>query len=131
MQLLIVSPVEQAQIQRLAAHAEANRISHKRLKAIAAGKKPPPGDDDNFSIMLPGALRVVYTIEEQQRGVWARHLSACVIARKLVMPTPEIVSEICRGFGFVEDSRGTGVHSESWHVWIDHNAVVNVLQFLD
>jgi hypothetical protein len=67
-----------AEIARVVAFADARRIYAADLFRMCARQIPPPGHDENYTCIIPVGYRCVFTIEEQPRLGWCRHLSISV-----------------------------------------------------
>lgn len=101
MRPLAITEVVRADVAELIERAKTWPFSFPELKRIAAGIKPPPGDDSRFVCTIPMGYRCVYTHEQQPMHGWCRHLSIS-IDRAGYGPGVDAVNEISKLFGFKE-----------------------------
>lgn len=106
---LIIGNKERSAIKNLIRYAENNKLTIKDMKLLMQGIVAPPGDNPNFSVMLPVQFRVVFTIE-QHPGGWFKHLSISVPDRGR-WPSIEAVDMISKEFG-IDDLKDEHIYPE-------------------
>lgn len=129
--LLFIGPDELQAIKKLKQWAEAHVISFDDLKAIDANSKPPVGDDPRHVIFLPVNVRVVFSIEQQPKGL-VRHLSISIKQRSMTgrFPDPNFANEILKAFGYVNDLNTPS--SENFYVYIEEEVhAINFVEYYD
>lgn len=124
-QALLLTDETQKQIDDLVAFARANVFTNDKLLKLANGIGKPPGDDPNFSMIIPAAFRVVFTIEEQQQRL-AKHIS---ISYRDRLPAPLMVDQILEKFGFKYNLKNIQDNKDKIYVWPENNLAINVLEF--
>ena len=77
---LVLDDVTRPLIKKVMAFAEAHRIDISTMQAMVDGDVKPPGDNMNFTCVIPIGYRCVFTVEQQPAPLnWCRHLSVSVI----------------------------------------------------
>lgn len=73
-----MSPEVQTAVDRVVAHAMANRSELRTILRTLGGSTPPPGDNPLHAVCIPMGFRCVFTIDQGTKGGWFRHLSVSV-----------------------------------------------------
>ena len=119
---LIIGPDEREKIKNLIQYAERHPYNTEKLIKIAEGILDPPGDNDNFVVIIPHGFRCVFTVEYQKPGLM-RHLSISV-AKKGRYPNEHAVQMIANEFGFTGEL-------EDWFVYGEKEVeAINVMQIV-
>ncbi len=104
--VLIIGENERDKIAEVIKHAEENIVSLDDIKKTMGGKVPPVGDDENFIVHLHLGHRIVYSIEEQKKGL-VKHLSVSVRINSIYKtPTIHAVARIIEEFKFINNLKG-------------------------
>lgn len=103
MSVLVIDKPTQDRIEVVKKYAIEHKYSLDDLKAIIAQQKPPPGDNPEHVVHIPGTgMRAVLTLEEQPCGLcWHVSLS---IPKKNAHPSPSIVEPLFDIFGLDRNS---------------------------
>lgn len=101
---LVIDEDAKTLIKKVKAYAENNPYTLSRIKLIAEGKMPPPGDDPNYRCNIQFGYRCVYTLDQgtnRDNGepIWVRHLSVAVEESKK-WPNEHAVDSLMKEFGF-------------------------------
>lgn len=110
MRALLIDERAKAEIARVIAHAEKNKISQNELRERIEKGGPAIGDDPNHVCYLFDGFKVVFSIEEQPFG-WSRHLSISVNDPNKV-PHQAAAEMIMKEFGFTEPLKECYVYIE-------------------
>lgn len=97
LEILLMDGELTSRIAKLILHAEANPFDFDTMKHASENKLPiiPEGCDD-FEIILPLDIRVVYTVEEHPKGI-CKHIS---ISQDMDSPSNDNLLVILNHFGF-------------------------------
>ena len=98
-------------IKRVINYAGENRVTLSMMKEIAAGKRPPIGDNRNYVCYIPVGFRAAYSIEEHSGG-WFKHLSVSVSTKRRVPNIPTIEMLLVE-FGF------KGTINDQYNVYLE------------
>lgn len=118
---LVLDDSSKALVADVVQFAEAHRMSIDTLKAVVAGDIEPPGSNSNFSCTVPIGYRCVYTIEQQPKLGWCRHLSVSVLNGPA--PNEHAVNMLLKEFGFtcaVKPHEFVKLEPEFKGGWPDH-----------
>jgi hypothetical protein len=99
MRVLIIDDLAKAEIKRVVAHAEANRMGIHDLMRVIKRVDPPVGDRQGYECRVEDGFRCVFSIEQQPCG-WMRHLSVSVPGGKY--PNEHAVIMLAKEFGFAQ-----------------------------
>lgn len=96
---LILDEAADAEIKRVCDHAAVHRVSVADIFDVMGGRRPPFGDDPGFCCVVRVGYRCVYTIEQQSKHGWCRHLSISVLDDGYA-PNEAAVLALMGKFGF-------------------------------
>jgi len=101
--LVIIDETVKEKIKSIIEHAEKHITTYAQLKRISEGEANPVGDSDEFTVLIPQAIKAVFSYEEQGKPIgMVKHLSVSVnIAGRV--PHPAAVIMIMKEFGFKND----------------------------
>jgi hypothetical protein len=123
MRALLIDAEAKAQIKKVIAYAQENRLSPGDLQINMGGLKGPIGDNPNHVCHFFDGYRVVYSIEQQPIGD-CHHLSVSVDAKGRY-PTPQAVELIMKEFGI------PGTIMGCVNCWMEEEVqAINVLQLV-
>jgi len=101
--IVIIDETVKKKIASIIDHAEKNITTYEQLKNISKGEKNPVGDSDEFTVLIPQAIKAVFSFEEQGKPIgMVKHLSVSVDLTGRV-PHPAAVIMIMKEFGFKND----------------------------
>lgn len=98
MRVLIVDDKLKSDIEKVMAYAEDHQLTMDDLLDMYNGNMEIPGDIEDRNVRTESGYRMVYSIEEQPRGMM-KHLSISVDV-DCWLPNPVAVEEIMELFGF-------------------------------
>lgn len=125
MRPLITGPEIVEAIQKVVDYAEAHRVSAMDLSRIAAGTLEPPGDNPEHRVWVPVGFRCVFTIEQQPKLGWCRHISVSVKAEGRA-PNEVAMETLMKLFGFTGAVRDA---AKNGRVWVEqHATAINVVE---
>lgn len=109
---LIIDDEAKEKIKKLIAYAEQHPYTMDDLLDIYNKQKEPPGDNKEFTIYLQVGFRVVFSIEEQNQGLF-KHLSVSVDHKeKDTFPSIQAVRVIAKLMGFKREVKDCIVRLE-------------------
>lgn len=95
-----ITPEIQAKAKAVQQFAFENRETLRQVRNRTATLVAPPGDAENYLLLIPFGYRVAYTIEQDTTG-WLQIISIMVTKPKME-PSPGAVATILRLFGITE-----------------------------
>lgn len=98
MSALLIDENVKSDIAKVIAYAEKNPYTMDMLLDRMNKAIPIPGDMEEYTVLIPFGFKVVFTIEQQNKGD-IRHLTMST-ATPGRLPNPTTVEEIIKLFGF-------------------------------
>lgn len=121
MKLIIFGDNEKKDLEAVKLHAEENHFSFDDLLDIHNGHSLPAGDLPGFSCIIPPGIRVVYSLEVQQKGL-TRHVS--ISKENKHDPHPEVCSFLMKELGFKTKLSECLVYRE------ESSSAINIIEFV-
>jgi hypothetical protein len=129
MRVMVIGANEKKLLADLRKNAEANRFNRKQFLEMVEQVRPAPIDVPGFSCTIPYGFSICFSLEEQPRVGWCRHLSVAVDDPARV-PNPPAVGLLMEELGFKHCN--LEVYSPDIHVWTEDlsngGKAINVLE---
>lgn len=124
---LIMDDQQRETIRGVVAYAEKHVLTADEIFSIAAGQKPPAGENENRVCVIPVGFVCAFSLEIQPAAGLCRHLSISVLGDGEA-PNEHAVQMLASEFGFCGSFR-------DWQIYLERIAAdkvaVNVLQLAD
>lgn len=124
MRVVIIDEAVTAAAEKCRAYAESNKYNLHDLHNMLAHPEKVPGADLNREVMIPGGVRVVYSIEQHPPG-WCHHFSFSLDTPDPNMTVhPVVVDQILPLFGVKRSCTSPDGY------WMEDGNIVNLLFLL-
>jgi hypothetical protein len=110
---LVLNPAIRAEIDRVVAYAHEHRYTLPEMMLRKLGHRSPPGDNPEHVVVVPLGFRCVYTVDQNEKRDWFRHLSVSLPdAPPESAPAVAAVQLLIGAFGFVGPLEKCGIWLE-------------------